>query len=65
MIIDGLCKRIPYPLPKADQDVLKQAAKNILSARSSGSYARLSAAIQVLDMVTLDLRERLGVWATT
>lgn len=65
MIIDGLCKRIPYPLPKADQDVLKQSARNILSARSSGSDARLSAAIPVLDMVTLDLRERLGVWATT
>ena len=65
MIIDGLSKKIPYPLPKADQDVLKQAAKNILSARHSGSDARLSAAIQVLDMVTLDLRERLGVWATT
>lgn len=65
MIIDGLCKRIPYPLPKADQDVLKQSARNILSARSSGSDARLSAAIQVLDMVTLDLRERLVVWATT
>ena len=27
MIINGLCKKIPYPLPKADQDVLKQAAK--------------------------------------
>lgn len=27
MIIDGLCKRIPYPLPKADQDVLKQSAR--------------------------------------
>ena len=65
MIIDGLCKRIPYPLPKADQDVLKQSARNILSARSSGSDARLSAAIKVLDMVTLDLRERLGVWVTT
>ena len=53
-------QKIPYPLPKADQDVLKQAAKNILSATNSGSDARLSAAIQVLDMVTLDLRERLG-----
>ena len=58
-------QKIPYPLPKADQDVLKQAAKNILSARNSGSDARLSAAIQVLDMVTLDLRERMGVWVTT
>ena len=65
MIINGLFKKIPYPLPKADQDVLKQAAKNILSARNSGRDARLSAAIQVLDMVTLDLRERLGVWFTT
>ena len=65
MIIDGLCKKIPYPLPQADQDVLKQAAKNILSARHAGNDARLSAAVQVLDMVTLDLRERLGVWVTT
>lgn len=65
MIIDGLCKRIPYPLPKADQDVLKQSARNILSARSSGSDARLSDAIQVLNIITLDLRERLGVWSTT
>ena len=50
MIIDGLCKRI-LSLPKADQDVLKQAVQ-ILSAKNSGSDARLSAAIQVLDMVT-------------
>ena len=65
MIIDGLCKKIPYPLPKADQDVLKQAARNILSARHAGNDARLSAAVQALDMATLDLRERLGVWVTT
>ena len=58
MIINGLCKRSRIP-SWADQDVLKQAAKNILSARNSGRDARLSAAIQVLDMVTLDLRERL------
>ena len=54
-------QKIPYPLPKADQDVLEAGCENILSARNSGSDARLSAAIQVLDMVTLDLRERLGV----
>ena len=53
-------QKIPYPLPKADQDVLKQAAKTSCRQRT-GSDARLSAAIQVLDMVTLDLRERMGV----
>jgi hypothetical protein len=61
MITDGLCKKIPYPLPESDQDVLKRAAKNIASARSSGVDMELSNAIMVLDMVTLDLRESIGV----
>lgn len=65
MITDGLCKKIPYPLPESDQAVLKLAAKNIASARSSGVDMQLSNAIKVLDMVTLDLRARIGVWVST
>ncbi len=61
MITDGLCKKIPYPLLESDQDVLKRAEKNIASARSSGVDMELSNAIMVLDMVTLDLRESIGV----
>ena len=64
MIINGLCKRSRIP-SKGRSGRSEAGCENILSARNSGSDARLSAAIQVLDMVTLDLRERLGVWATT
>lgn len=59
---DGLHKLVPFPIPDEDQVVLKRAARNVAEARKSGNSSRESAAVQVLNHVLNDLRERIGVW---
>ena len=56
-IIDGLCKKDPVSPSKGRSGRSEAVCENILSASELWKRCAFVAAIQVLDMVTLDLRE--------
>lgn len=55
-------RRLPYPLPVAQQNVLKTIAAEILKAKKFGRTDEIiDDAMRALDIATLNMRERIGV----
>ena len=52
---------LPYPLPVAEQRVLKAIAGEILKAKRGRTDYAIDESRQALDIATLNMRERIGV----